>query len=336
MTASAETTASERAQRRRLPDFFIVGHAKSGTTALYEMLRRHPQIYMPDVKEPMFFARNPSQPPADSEARSLEQTGRRSETLDQYLSLFDTAGADQRVGEASTFYLWSVLAPARIAQMQPRARIIAILREPASFLHSLHLQAVQNGAESQRDLRAALELEDERRQGRKIPPNAHWPRALIYTDRVRYTEQLRRYGALFPREQMLVLIYDDFESENEATVRRVLRFLEVDDTVPLELIRANPTVAVRSVRLQEMMRSLQAGQRPASRALRATVRALSTSGSRARLLHPMRRRLLYGDPGQPDEQLLRELRGRFKPEVLALSAYLDRDLVSLWGYDDVS
>jgi hypothetical protein len=135
---------------------------------------------------------------------------------------------------------------------------------------------------------------------------------------------------------MLVLIYDDFESENEATVRRVLRFLEVDDTVPLELIRANPTVAVRSVRLQEMMRSLQAGQRPASRALRATVRALSTSGSRARLLHPMRRRLLYGDPGQPDEQLLRELRGRFKPEVLALSAYLDRDLVSLWGYDDVS
>jgi sulfotransferase family protein len=336
MTASPETTARQRGQRRRLPDFFIVGHAKSGTTALYEMLRRHPQIYMPEVKEPMFFARNASSPPADPEARTLEQTGRRSETLDQYLSLFDAAGADQRVGEASTFYLWSLIAPARIAQMQPRARIIAILREPASFLRSLHLQAVQNGAESQRDLRAALELEDERRRGRKIPPNAHWPRALIYTDRVRYTEQLRRYAALFPREQMLVLIYDDFKSENEATIRRVLRFLEVDDTAPLELIRANPTVAVRSVRLERIVHSLQAAEDPVSRSLKATIRALSTSESRRRLLHPLRRRLLYADPKRPDDQLARELRARFKPEVQALSEYLDRDLVSLWGYDDVS
>jgi hypothetical protein len=335
MTTSTETAAPPRAQRGRLPDFFIVGHAKSGTTALYEMLRRHPQIYMPDVKEPMFFARNPSPPAAGSRESSFEQTGRRSETLDQYLSLFEAAGADQRVGEASTFYLWSAIAPARIAQMQPRARIIAILREPASFLRSLHLQAVQNRAESQRDLRTALELEDERREGRKIPPGAHWPRALIYTDRVRYTDQLRRYEQLFGREQMLVLIYDDFKSENEATVRRVLRFLQVDDTVPLDLIEANPTVAVRSVRLQEMIRSLQAGQGPASRALRATVRALTTGESRRSLLHPLRRRLLFREPQPPDEELLSELRARFKPEVLALSEYLDRDLVTLWGYDDV-
>ena len=58
---SPEPSASaRRAGRRRVPDFFIVGHPKSGTTALYEMLRRHPQIFMPELKEPCFFARGPA------------------------------------------------------------------------------------------------------------------------------------------------------------------------------------------------------------------------------------------------------------------------------------
>ena len=70
-----------------MPDFFIVGHAKCGTTALYEMLRAHPQIFMPDFKEPMYFARNWDEPPAaPGEPRRFEQTGRRSETRADYLS----------------------------------------------------------------------------------------------------------------------------------------------------------------------------------------------------------------------------------------------------------
>jgi hypothetical protein len=335
MTASAESLAGEPAPRGRVPDFFIVGHAKCGTTALYEMLRGHPEIYMPDVKEPMFFARNPQPAASQASTRSFEQTGRRRETLEQYLSLFAPAKAEQRVGEASTFYLWSPLAPGRIAAMQPQAKIIAILREPASFLHSLHLQAVENHAESEKDLRRALALEDERRQGRSIPPGAHWPQALIYTDRVRYVEQLRRYHEAFPPEQVLVLIYDDFKSENEATLRRVLRFLEVDDSASLQVLRANPTVAVRSVSLDTALRTLRAGRGPLAGALKATVRGLTTPRLRRDVLYPLRRRLLYGEPPPPDAELMLELRRRFKGEVVALSEYLERDLVKLWGYEDV-
>jgi hypothetical protein len=334
MTASAEPVAAERALQRRFPDFFIVGHAKCGTTALYEMLRRHRQIYMPDVKEPQFFARNP-QAPAPGAPKTFEQTGRRAETLDEYLSLFTAATPDQRVGEASTFYLWSAVAPGRIAAAQPGARIIAILREPASFLRSLHLQMVQNRAETERDLRKAIALEDERRHGREIPRNAHWPQALMYTERVRYTEQLRRYRELFAPEQLLVLIYDDFKRDNEATVRRVLRFLEVDDSVSLEATHANPTVAVRSVRLDRMLRSVGGGRGPVSRAAKATVRGLTTGRLRREVLYPVRRRLVYGDPSPPDAELMQELRHRFKGEVKALGEYLDRDLVTLWGYRDV-
>ncbi len=84
-----------------------------------------------------------------------------------------------------------------------------------------------------------------RRRGEHIPPCSPRPQGLLYSEHVRYVEQLRRYHAVFAREQVLVLIYDDFRADNEATVRRVLRFLDVDDTAPIEAVEANPTVGIR-------------------------------------------------------------------------------------------
>jgi hypothetical protein len=335
MSVSGKPSAVPPVATKRVPDFFIVGHAKSGTTALFEMLRRHPQIYMPDVKETQFFARNLN-PPRDTDgAISFDQTGRHAADPDEYFSLFTAARSDHRVGEASTFYLWSHTAPARIAEAQPDARIIAILREPASFLRSLHLQMVQNHRESEKDLRAALSLEDARRQGRDIPRHAYWPSALIYSDRVRYVEQLRRYYALFPSEQILVLIYDDFRRDNEATVRRVLRFLDVDETAPIDVTDANPTVRVRSVWLDRMVRALRVGESPVARAVTTSIKTATTRQLRRKVLYPLRLRVMYGNPRPPDETLMAELRSRFKGEVVAASEYLERDLVSLWGYDRV-
>src|SRR5437763_1909179 len=80
-----------------------------------------------------------------------------------------------------------------------------------------------------------------RREGREMPRFAFWPRTLMYSERVRYAEQLRRFHAAFPREQVLVLIYDDFRADNEGTVREVLRFLGVDETYPVAITDLNPT-----------------------------------------------------------------------------------------------
>jgi hypothetical protein len=317
----------------RAPDFFLVGHAKCGTTALYEMLRRHPQIFMPNVKEPQFFARNPQAPVLSGRRRAFEQTGRGTESLQEYLALFAEARPDQRVGEASTFYLWSDRAPAAIAKMVPDARIVAILREPVSFLHSLHLQMRQNGAETERSLRKALALESERRAGRHIPAGAYWPEALMYSERVRYVAQLRRYHAVFPPEQVLVLIYDDFRRDNEATVREVLRFLEVDDTVPIPTLSANPSIEVRSMRLEGAFRDIRRSRSSAAKATMATVKALVPTRLRHGVLYPIRRRIVYRAPQAPDDRLVADLRERFKGEVVAASEYLNRDLVKLWGYE---
>jgi len=313
-----------------VPDFFIVGHPKSGTTALYEMLRSHPQIYMPDFKEPRFFA-------SDLPSRFTEKaSGEPPQTRDDYLSLFDAAGAAQRVGEASTAYIWSKTAAGLIAEAQPNARIIVILREPASFVQSMHLQLLQIRVEKERSLRKALALEDARRQGEHLPAVvSRWPQVLLYTDRVKYVEQLRRYHDVFPAEQVLVLIYDDFRRENEATVREVLRFLDVDGTAAIAVTEANPTVRMRSVRLDETVRAVSVGRNPLARAVRSSVKALTPAGVRLQAHRAIRRQVVFGAPRAPDEAVMLELRRRFKAEVVAVSEYLGRDLVTLWGYDSL-
>jgi Sulfotransferase family len=330
MTASTDTTAAiasaHPGAHGRMPDFFIVGHSKSGTTALYEMLRGHPQIFMSDLKEPVFFA---SELPR--QAHRYQAPG----TLAEYLALFEAATPEQRVGEASASYLWSHTAAERIAAARPDAKIIAILREPASFLRSFHLQCVQSHYETEKDLRRALSLEAPRRAGMQLPRGSLWPQVVLYSEHVRYLEQLRRYHAVFPARQVLVLIYDDFRIDNEATVRTVLRFLDVDDTAPIAVREANPTVRMRSQRLDEIVHALSVGAGPVSRAVKASVKASTSQRLRRRLLRVTRRRLVLAEPPAPDEQLAAEIRRRCKPEVVALSEYLQRDLVSLWGYEDV-
>jgi hypothetical protein len=327
MTSSPELRAASTPTPGRAPDFFIVGHHKCGTTALYEMLRRHPQIYMPDVKEPWFLAGDPRV--------LLAPSSQLPKTLEEYLALFAAGTPEQRLGEATPSYLMSPTAAATIAELQPDARIIAILREPASFLRSLHLQRVQMHAETETDLAKALALEESRRQGISLPRDAIRPEDLLYSEHVRYVEQLERYYAVFPREQVLVLVYEDFRSDNEATLREVLRFLDVDENVPLELLEANPTVRIRSPRAYELLRSLYLGRGPIPRAAKATIKALTPTRLRRNANAAMERRVLYSDPRPPDEALMLELRRRFKPEVVAVSEYLGRDLVGRWGYDRV-
>jgi hypothetical protein len=280
---------------------------------------------MPDLKEPWFFAK-------DLGVRFEPETPL-PQTLDEYLSLFSAATPEQRIGEATPSYLMSHTAAADIAEVQPDARIIAILREPANFLRSLHLQSVRNHAETETNFRKALALEDARRHGRSIPAGAIRPQELLYSEHVRYVEQLRRYHDVFAAEQVLVLIYEDFRADNEAVARRVLRFLEVDDTGPIEEVEPNATVRVRSRRLYELVRAVYLGEGPAAKVAKASIKALTPSQLRRDAHVTVRRRVLFGSPQPPDEALMTELRHRFKAEVVALSEYLDRDLVKLWGYD---
>jgi Sulfotransferase family len=308
-----------------LPDFFIAGQPKSGTTALYEMLRVHPQIFMADSKEPWYFA-------TELLERTPPRPGGTPQSLSEYAALFARAQPGQRVGEASALYLWSRTAAPRIAEVCPDARIVVILREPASLLRSLHLQFVQTHIETESDFAKALALEPARREGRELPTHTYWPKTLLYSDHVRYVEQLSRFAAVFPREQMHVAIYDDFRADNEGTVRSVLRFLDVDDTVPVRVAEANPTVSPRSQRLNEVVHAVTVGAGPASLKVKGAVKAVLPRRVRRGALEAVQRHVVFRESPRPDERVTLEVRERFRDEVHALSEYLGRDLLKLWGY----
>lgn len=312
----------------RVPDF-IVGNPKSGTTALYEMLRQHPEIFLPDVKEPMFLAK-------DLQLRIVPPMGsERITEFDQYLALFGAARQDQRVGEASPLYLRSRTAASAIRALNPEARIIAIFREPASFLRSFHLQLRQTHNENKRDLRRALELEPQRRVGRYIPRRSYAWNELLYSECVRYTDLVRRYHAVFSPEHMLVLIYEEFRDDNAATMREIFRFLDVDASIPIAFVQANPTVALRSQALDDAVHRFSVGRGPYSRAVKAGIKALMPRAARRRVLRVVQEHVLHAVPPPPDQELMNELRVRLKPEVERFGAYIGRDLVTTWGYDDV-
>ena len=162
----------------RVPDFFIVGTPKTGTTSLHAMLKRHPQIFVPNIKEPQYLA-------SDLRPRTKHESAPRElgypKTLDDYLALFSNARPEQRVGEATPTYLWSRTAADTIADLQPEARLIAILREPASFLRSLHLAFLRGSNEAERDLGKAMSLEAARQAGKAIPRISHRPQLLQYS-----------------------------------------------------------------------------------------------------------------------------------------------------------
>jgi hypothetical protein len=325
----------------KAPDFFLVGSPKTGTTSLHGALRSHPEIFMPAIKEPQYLA-------SDLLPRAAHQTAPRElgypKTLSDYLALFSEAAPRQRVGEATPTYLYSHTAAERIADLCPDARIIAILREPASFVRSLHLTFLRDRNEAELDLRRAIELEPARRAGRDIPRISHRPQLLHYCEHVRYVDQLRRYAAHFPPEQMLLLIYDDFRADNEAIVREILRFLDVDDEAPIELPEVHvshpwvgPPQSARSQRVRTLMNSLPTGRSRLARSARTAVDALTTPPMRRAVRRGVDQltghRLISTEVPRPDRAYMHELRLRFKPEVEALSDYLGRDLVSLWGYD---
>jgi hypothetical protein len=197
------------------------------------------------------------------------------------------------------------------------------------------MELLQDHVETEKDFGKAVEREEAKRRA-QASADTSVEKGLMYTpERVAYVEQLRRFHAVFPREQVLVLIYDDFRSDNEATLRHVLRTLKVDDTVALEVKDANPTVGVRSARMNELVRSLYMGQGPAARAAKGAIKTVTPQQLRRDGLGAFRRKVLYGKPLPVDEALMLKLRRRSKEEVLALSEYLDRDLVTLWGYDGI-
>lgn len=212
--------------REGLPNFFIVGAPKCGTTALFQYLEQHPDVFMSAAKEPHYFA-------TDLKAPMYVQD------TDRYVALFSDWAGEKAVGEASPLYLYSENMAAGIAAYKPDAKVIVMLRNPVDTAYSLHSGLVANGREDLKDFGAALAAETGRKDGSTPARQAVPPSVVHYREVVRYDVQLKRlYDHLAP-ENVMVIFYEDFRSDTLSVVRQVQEFLGVAVMDPADMAPKN-------------------------------------------------------------------------------------------------
>ncbi len=234
-----------------MPNFFIIGAAKSGTSALWHHLREHPQIYMSPRKQTRFFAFDVEDPNFHGPAPRDLQRPYAINDLGDYLALFDGIGDETAVGEASWTYLYRQEAAGRISEYVPDARLIAILRNPADRAFSHYRQNLQAGREPLADFGRALEGEDARIR------DDWWPE-FHYVQMGLYRAQLQRYFDTFDRNQIRVYLHEDLSSDPFGLLRDAFAFLGVDETfTPQTAIRSNPSGAPKSKSLHRLLRRLE-------------------------------------------------------------------------------
>ena len=248
-----------------------------------------------------------------------------------YLNLFADADDEKWLGESSTSYLMSIKAPELIHKFDPDARLIAMVRNPVDIVYSLHNQRISMESEWITDFPEAIAADDDRRAGKRLPRHHHgW--GVAYRDNARLGDELERWLACFPRNQLHVIVYDDFSADTAAEFRKVLAFLEVDDSFQPEsfdVYNASHRQRRGAVRLARPLLRSKPGRWVSGQALPATLGRERTKRLAKRF--GARRLTMQAHQREPlSPELRRQLEEEFTGDVTKLSAIIGRDLVKEW------
>jgi hypothetical protein len=308
-----------------IPNFFIVGAGKSGTTSLYSYLRQHPQIFMSPIKEPCYFAseiRVENLTPAYR--RHIKRMSQRLPQVlggtkpfgwlvsewDDYLNLFDKVEGHTAVGEASAAYLWSATAARNIFSQRPDARIVMILRNPVERAFSQYLHQLSVGL-------IHCSFREHIRRCVKNDRNTISPQYPLLEIGL-YHDQVKRYLGSFPRRNIRIYWYEEAWRQPFVFLADLFRFLDVDpgyrpDTSRRSLERRAPRFPALNLMLKrfELTHALNDAV-PA--VLRPVVGKLLFQHGAALQMHPSDRQHLID---------------YYREDVMKLAALLDRDL-SMW------
>jgi hypothetical protein len=297
------------------PNLFIVGAPKCGTTALYEYLRPHPRVFLPQIKEPHFFAKDLGDYP-------------RIKTVEEYAGIFEGAtDAHLRIGEASVYYLRSSVAIPNIRRFNPEAKLIAMFRNPVDMVYSLHGQLVYVSEESETDFETAWRLQERRSRGLDLPPRIRSPLLVQYRDIGRLGTQAQRLLSCFPASQVKLILFDDFAAAPQQVYDEVIDFLELPHDGRRDFPRINESKRARLDWLRRLSRKPPPTLRDAFLKFKQAVGPERIAAAKRKIvaLNTVRERRRPLSP-----QFRAELVQTFKEEVVLLSRLLDRDL-SHWS-----
>lgn len=285
-----------------LPNFLVIGAAKSGTTSLHWYLTEHPAVFMTSVKDPAYFAYG-----VDAAGRLLWGNPDLHifpiKSLSEYERLFAEAGNAAAVGEASTTYLECPQSATRIRDLIPGARILCSLRHPVERAYSDYLMYLRSRG---RRFDPARELTATSVWAR---PDSHWMRV------GRYHEHLSRYYDAFPRDQICVLLFDDLNRNPQRFVRDTYQFLKVDPEFVPDIETPH---AAGGIPASLMLESLFA------RGTRSAIKPWVPTRA-ANWLRKLRGRSMRQAPRLPAD-LKQELTGHFRDDITKTSELIGRSL----------
>lgn len=235
--------------RPRLPNLFIIGGPKCGTTALSYYLAQHSHIYMSEmagVKEPGYFSSDLIMPPSWN----------RISTWPEYVALFKNAPADvDYIGEASTNYLFSKRAVPEILRTCPDSRFIVMLRNPIELVQSLHNQRMKKGLDIP-NFERAWRLQSKRQRGLALPYGLTNGEILQYGRIGKLGIQMARLRQLVPKDRVHVIVYDDFASRSENCYLELLNWLHLPADGRMAFPKLNSSVRYRWPIVEEVLRNL--------------------------------------------------------------------------------
>lgn len=221
-------------------NLFIVGAPKSGTTAISSYLKKHPDIYFPSIKETHFFAHD------FPEFRLVKN-------LADYSTLYSDAGEEKYLGDGSVWYLYSNIAIQKIWEFNKKSKILILLRNPTEMLPSLHEQLLYTLDEDKESFENSWKLQKERAEGKEIPKTNREAKMLQYLSVVNYYEQLDRVFNYFNKEQVKVILFDDFVRNPRHIYLEILHFLSLEDNGLKEFPKINQRKKTRSLFISKIV-----------------------------------------------------------------------------------
>ena len=200
-------------QNASIPNLFVIGVAKCGTTTLHSLLDIHPDINMSSQKEPHFFV---------DEKNINALTTPTVQTKEEYFKLFDTQKSYQYYGEASPSYSWNLSALKRIKENNPAAKFILILRDPFARVYS-HFQ-MEIHAERERSLSLIKAIQNENQRDQTV-----WGTDKLYLPLSQYAKVLSHLTNEFEAADYLVLYYEKFFADVSSNLNLISHFLGLQD-----------------------------------------------------------------------------------------------------------
>lgn len=306
------SSTSLEATSVRWPNLFLIGAPKCGTTAMSHYLASHPQIYMSEeagMKEPHFFNADHS--------KAHDQYWDFGRTEGEYLSLFNGAPKTvEYMGDASVFYLYSKVAVPEIIKKNKNSKLVAMVRNPVHLAVSLFNQNYKNNQENVKSFEDAWYLQRERAIG-VFPVPKFWNdrRLLLYGEIAKTGEQLARVLDVVDREQLHVIVYDDFSVDPHGAYRGILEFLGVEDDGRQDFPVLNPRKDFRIPSLEFFMRRLSVVRQrlgiPGGWGINALIDSFNVVEGRK--------------PDSLSPELLADMVAYFRDDVALLSEILGRD-----------